>query len=70
MIRSDKKAKNLLKKVGFNDYNKFPNEMSIEEERRVCIARAMVNDHSIILLTNLQELSTLENKQFMNLLQN
>jgi putative ABC transport system ATP-binding protein len=44
------KALELLKKVGYNDYNKFPKEMSIEEEQRVCIARAMVNDHSIILL--------------------
>ncbi len=51
MISSDnQKAKELLKKVGFNDYNKFPNEMSLEEEIRVCIARAMVNNHSIILL--------------------
>jgi putative ABC transport system ATP-binding protein len=46
----NKKAEDLLKKVGFNDYNKFPNEMSLEEEQRVCIARAMVNNHSIILL--------------------
>ncbi len=51
MLSSDnKKAKNLLKKVGFNDYNKFPKDMSSEEELRVCIARAMVNNHSIILL--------------------
>ena len=51
MLSSDnKKAKELLKKVGFNDYNKFPNEMSLEEEQRVSIARAMVNNHSIILL--------------------
>ncbi len=47
---NDKKAKELLEKVDFNDYNKFPDEMSIEEEQRVCIARAMVNNHSIILL--------------------
>jgi ABC-type lipoprotein export system ATPase subunit len=51
MLHSDNyKAKKLLKKVGFNDYSKFPNEMSVEEEQRVCIARAMVNNHSIILL--------------------
>ncbi len=51
MISSDnKKARELLKKVGFNDYDKFPNEMSLEEELRVGIARAMVNNHSIILL--------------------
>ena len=51
MLSSDnEKAKDLLNKVGFNDYNKYPNEMSIQEEQRVCIARAMVNNHSIILL--------------------
>ncbi len=51
MFSSDnKKAKELLKKVGFKCYNKYPNEMSLEEEQRVCIARAMVNNHSIILL--------------------
>ena len=51
MLSSDnKKAKKLLKKVGFKGYNKYPNEMSLEEEQRVCIARAMVNNHSIILL--------------------
>jgi putative ABC transport system ATP-binding protein len=44
------KAKDLLKKVGFTNYFKFPNEMTLEEEQRVCIARAMVNNHSIILL--------------------
>lgn len=50
MIRSDNsKAKELLKKVDFYDYDKFPNELSVEEEQRVSIARAMVNDHSIIL---------------------
>jgi putative ABC transport system ATP-binding protein len=44
------KAKDLLKKVGFTDYFKFPNEMTLEEEQKVCIARAMVNNHPIILL--------------------
>jgi putative ABC transport system ATP-binding protein len=51
MLSSDhSKALELLKKVGYSDYKKFPKEMSVEEEQRVCIARAMVNDHSIILL--------------------
>ena len=51
MLSSDnKKAKELLKKVGFKCYDKYPNEMSLEEEQRVCIARAMVNNHSIMLL--------------------
>lgn len=50
MIKSDESvAKQLLKKVGFKDYKRFPNDMSKEEEIRVSIARAMVNDHSIII---------------------
>jgi putative ABC transport system ATP-binding protein len=43
------KAKELLEKVGFTDYKKFPGKMSFEEVQRVSIARAMVNNHSIIL---------------------
>jgi putative ABC transport system ATP-binding protein len=54
MFNSDKKqAKKLLKLVGFTDYKRFPNDMSKEEEIRVSIARAMVNNHSIILADEL-----------------
>ncbi len=50
MINTDNaQAKKLLNKVGFNDYKRYPNDMSKEEEIRVSIARAMVNDHSIII---------------------
>ncbi len=70
MISSDtKKAIKLLEKVGFTDYNKFPNEMSIEEEQRVCIARAMVNNHSIILADEpTGDLHTSEAENIMKLL--
>jgi putative ABC transport system ATP-binding protein len=70
MISSDnKKAKILLEKVGFKDYMKFPDEMSVEEEQRVCIARAMVNNHSLILADEpTGELHTSEAKNIMKLL--
>jgi putative ABC transport system ATP-binding protein len=72
MLSSDnKKAKDLLEKVGFTNYNKFPNEMSLEEEQRVCIARAMVNNHSIILLDEpTGALHSKEAYEIMELLQN
>ena len=54
MFKSDKEqAKKLLELVGFTDYKRFPNDMSKEEEIRVSIARAMVNNHSIILADEL-----------------
>jgi putative ABC transport system ATP-binding protein len=50
MISSDlEKAKNILHLVEFSEYDKFPKELSIEEELRVTIARALVNNHSLIL---------------------
>ncbi|MGZ7050182.1 MAG: ABC transporter ATP-binding protein [Methanobacterium sp.] len=42
-------AKSLLGKVEFNKFKKFPDELSFEEQQRISIARAMINDHSIIL---------------------
>jgi len=47
--KNTEKAIELLEKVGFSDYKKFPDKMSFEEVQRVSIARAMVNNHSIIL---------------------
>lgn len=50
MNNSDKSmTQKLLKKVGFNDFKRYPNDMSKEEEIRVSIARAIVNDHSILI---------------------
>ncbi|MDD3985023.1 MAG: ATP-binding cassette domain-containing protein [Methanobacterium sp.] len=50
MIHTDKElARKLLEKVDFHDYMKLPNEMSTEDWQKVCLARAMVNNHSIIL---------------------
>ena len=71
MLSSDnKKAKDLLEKVGFKDYDKYPSEMSLEEEQRVSIARAMVNNHSIMLLDEpTGALHSKEAYEIMNLLQ-
>ena len=71
MLHSDKKlAKKLLEKVGFSDYKKLPKEMSIEEERRVSLARAMVNNHSIILADEpTGDLHTADSEKFIKILQ-
>ena len=71
MLHSDKKlAKELLEKVGFNDYKKLPNEMSLEEGRRVSLARAMVNNHSIILADEpTGDLHTANSEKLMKILQ-
>lgn len=47
--KDEEHAKKLLQKVEFNKFNKFPHELSFIEEQRVTIARAMINDHSLIL---------------------
>jgi len=50
MTSSDKtKTEKLLKMVDFHDFNKYPSDMSKEEEIRVSIARAIVNNHSILI---------------------
>ncbi len=62
-------ARKLLQRVGFKDYKKFPDEMSFEEQQRVTIARAMTNNHSIILADEpTGDLHTDEAKNIMELL--
>ena len=63
------KAKKLLHKVEFDELNKFPKDISFEEEQRITIARAIVNDHSLILADEpTGELHTDEAFKLMNLL--
>ena len=35
--------------VEFNEFNKYPNDLSFEEKQKIAIARALINDHSLIL---------------------
>jgi len=60
----------LLKTVGFNDFKKYPNDLSKEEEIRVSIARAMVNNHSVLITDEpTGDLHRSEAAEIMNLLQ-
>lgn len=50
MISPDKnKALELLKNMEITEINKFPEELSIEDQQRSALARAMINDPSLIL---------------------
>jgi len=70
MISSDrKKAKEILQKVGFNEYDKFPEELSFKDHQRVTIARSIVNNPSLILADEpTGELHTKEANEIINLL--
>lgn len=70
MINPDKnKAVNILKNVGLVEINKFPNEISVEDEQKVALARAMINNPSILLADEpTGELNSENTDELMNLL--
>lgn len=43
------KAEDLLAKVEIDDWHRFPNDLTFEEEQKVALARSLVNDPSLIL---------------------
>lgn len=50
MLSSDsQKAQELLEKVEISDWNKFPIDLSFEEEQKVALARSLVNNPALIL---------------------
>ncbi len=62
-------AREMLIKVGFNKFKSCPKELSPLELQKVALARAMVNQPSIILADEATgELDKLESKEFMELL--
>ncbi len=64
-----KKAKELLEKVEFDEFNKYPEELSFYKQLKLAIARAMINNHSLILADEpTGELHTDETIKMMNLL--
>lgn len=64
-----KKAKELLEKVEFDEFNKYPEGLSFYKQQKLAIARAMINNHSLILADEpTGELHTDETNNMMNLL--
>ncbi|MGF7118331.1 ABC transporter ATP-binding protein [Methanobacterium oryzae] len=50
MISKDKnKALELLKSMGINETSQFPEKLSAEDQQKVALSRAMINDPSLIL---------------------
>ena len=47
--KDSEKAKSLLDMVEFNEFNKYPKELSFVEKQKIAIARALINDHNLIL---------------------
>ncbi len=70
MISSDQsKAEELLEKVELDNWNRFPRELSIEDEQKVALARSLVNDPALLLADEpTGELDRDETKNFMELL--
>lgn len=70
MISSDQeRAKEILQRVKFNEFNKFPEELSFKEHQKVTIARSIINSPSLILADEpTGELHTKEANEIMNLL--
>jgi len=58
------KAKELLEMVELDQWDRFPCDLSFEEEQKVALARSMVNDPSLILA--LEPTGELDPKQTVN----
>ena len=69
MVSPDKNtAINILKRVGLTEIGKIPDELSIEEQQKVALARALINDPLLILADEpTGELDTHSTEIIMNL---
>lgn len=70
MVSSDaEKAGKLLEKIGIDDWNRFPEDLSFEEEQKVALARALSNDPVLILADEpTGELDSEETHNFIKIL--
>lgn len=70
MIKKDKeKAVEMLKVVGFNDLKLFSDEISTEDQQNAALARAIINEPSLLLADEpTGELDSKSTHNFMNLM--
>jgi len=64
IIRDVGKAKELLEMVGIKEWDRFPRDLSFEEEQKIALARSLVNDPSLILA--LEPTGELDHEQTTN----
>jgi putative ABC transport system ATP-binding protein len=71
MVSSDRnRAMELLEKVEVDNWNRFPDNLSIEEEQKVALARSLVNNPSILLADEpTAELDLKATENFLELLE-
>jgi len=70
MISNDKeKTRKILKKVDLSEINKFPHEISIADQQRVVLSRALINNPSLLLADEpTGELNLVDSKRLINLI--
>lgn len=49
VMQNKEEAVKILKMVGLDDINKFPDEISVEDQQKVALARALINNPSFLL---------------------
>jgi putative ABC transport system ATP-binding protein len=49
VMQNKEEAVKILKMIGLDDINKFPDEISVEDQQKVALARALINNPSFLL---------------------
>lgn len=59
----------LLEKMGFNDTSKYPQELSLLNQQKVALARALINQPSLLLMDEpTGELNSIETEEYMDII--
>lgn len=71
LSENKEKAAELLSNIGFSLHDKYPAEISLFDQQKIALARALVNDPSIILADEpTGELNYGESEDYLNLINN